>query len=251
MKKAIFLLVLLGNIWLWRIFFSSPLVAILLLTVTSVLFFYLHGHAVLKIIFWILFSALLAVQIGTTTSMSLTSLSNDEIRIRDMRLREYPLVSIHLGTKAIWIPIAHWFEGRAESIAFFRMMRNFSEAIDPNVYFFANHPRERIGTVEFEKFPYIFLPFFLYGIFCLAKKDRKIIFCSFIIPVIAISFMGPSNKFGTIALFPFIVVVAAMGLYSFFEFLTKKYKISKMKFVAAGMGVFLLVLAQTLAYALY
>lgn len=243
MKKAIFLLVLLGNIWLWRIFFSSPLVAILLLTVTSSLFFYLQGHAVLKIIFWILFSALLAVQIGTTTRMSLTSFSNDEIRIRDMRLREYPPI--------YFLPIAHWFEGRAESIAFFRVMRNFSEAIDPNVYFFASHPRERVGTVEFEKFPYIFLPFFLYGIFCLAKRDKRIIFYSFIIPVIAISFVGPSNKFGTIALFPFIVVVAAMGLYSFFEFVTKKYKISKMKFVAAGMGVFLLVLAQTLAYALY
>ena len=92
---------------------------------------------------------------------SLTLLNNDQIRIKDMRLKSYPPVYLTFDTKTLWIPVAHWFEERKESIAFFRILKNVSETVDLNLYFFANHPRERVGYNEFEKFPYIFIPAFL------------------------------------------------------------------------------------------
>ncbi|MCK4588303.1 hypothetical protein KAT60_00615 [Candidatus Woesebacteria bacterium] len=219
MKIGIFVFVLLGNFWIWKIlFYSAPLG---LLVLASSVFLYLSFKRSLKKYFFaflVLFSLLLVFQWKTTSEESLVELSNDEQRVQQMRLKEYPPVFFKIGEKTAWIPLAHWFEGREESIAFFRILENFSETIDPNLYFFANHPRERVGVNEFKKFPYIFLPLFFYGLVLSVTERRKLALgVSFILPVFLVSIIGHKNQLGPFSLFPFLVVSAVHGLELLFQ----------------------------------
>ncbi len=202
--------VLLANFWIWRILFNS--VPLGLLVLASSIFLYLSFKRSSKKYFFaflVFFSLLLIFQWKTTSEESLVELSNDEQRVQQMRLKEYP---------PIRISIAHWFENREESIAFFRILENFSETIDPNLYFFANHPRERVGINEFEKFPYIFLPLFLYGLVLSVAERRKLVLgMSFILPVVLISIIGHKNQLGPFSLFPFLAVSITHGLELLFQ----------------------------------
>lgn len=211
--------VLLANFWIWRILFNN--VPLGLLVLASSIFLYLSFKRSSKKYFFaflVLFSLLLIFQWKTTSKESLVELSNDEQRVQQMRLKEYPPVFFKIGRKTIWIPLAHWFEGREESIAFFRILENFSEAIDPNLYFFANHPRERVGINEFKKFPCIFLPLFFYGLVLSVTERRKLALgMSFILPVVLISIIGHKNQLGPFSLFPFLAVSAVHGLELLFQ----------------------------------
>ena len=202
--------VLLANFWIWRILFNS--VPLGLLVLASSIFLYLSFKRSSKKYFFaflVFFSLLLIFQWPTTSEESLVELSNDEQRVQQMRLKEYP---------PIRISIAHWFENREESIAFFRILENFSETIDPNLYFFANHPRERVGINEFEKFPYIFLPLFFYGLVLSVAERRKLVLgMSFILPVVLISIIGHKNQLGPFSLFPFLAVSITHGLELLFQ----------------------------------
>jgi hypothetical protein len=226
MNLAIFGLVLFGNIWIWRIFSFNIFLGLLVLA-TSV-FLYLS-----KRIFLVLLILLLVFQWRTTSKTSLVDLSNDEIRIQHIRLKEYPGSLNFLG---------NWFEERKEFRALVRINRNFFETIDPNLYFFANHPRERVGITEFEKFPYIFLPFFIYGLFLSVKKHRELaLILSFALPIFLISLIGHKNPLGPFAMFPFISFVCALGL----------GKVYQPSLKIGGLIIFVLVLLQTIAYAIY
>ncbi|OGM27130.1 hypothetical protein A2962_03440 [Candidatus Woesebacteria bacterium RIFCSPLOWO2_01_FULL_39_61] len=164
------------------------------------------------------------LQTKGSTKVSLTDISNDDRRLIDMRLKEYPPIYIKIGQKKVWLPIAHWFEERKESIAFFRLSKNFSEVIDPNLYFFANHPRERVGIKEIEKFSFMLLPVFIYGALKISeKKDKWLWIISFAVPLAATSVIGNYNSLGPVSLYPFFVVTLTRGLTeAFFKLKSKK-----------------------------
>ena len=211
-------LILFGNFWIWKALPVSFGIFILLVGASVLAYRFIKGKGKL---FGFLFLLLLIVffQWKTTSPTSLTVLLNDDIRLKDQRLKEYPPVFIKVGSKTIWIPVAHWFEGRKETIAVFRLANNFSEVIDPNLYFFANHPRERVGVSEFEKFPFIFFPFFVVGILTTVGLKRfKTYFWSLILTILLLSLLGNKNQLGPFVLFPFIVSLSAIGG----EYLIKK-----------------------------
>ncbi len=251
MNWGVFALVTFGNLWIWRVFSFSAALAILVVLCTFSFYLLVNKHNPKKSlkVFLLLLLPLLFFQWKTTDKFSLTKLSNIEQHIQQMRLREYPSVKVDLLEKTIWIPIAHWFEGRTESIAFFRILDNFSQTIDPNLYFFANHPRERLGFGEFEKFPFIFLPFSVYGVLYLVnKKMGKELVLSIAASIILLSFIGTWNPLGPFSLFPFIGVATIVGTERFIvrlEFLAHK------KIIYFGLGTFyLLILIQAVSYAI-
>jgi hypothetical protein len=45
-----------------------------------------------------------------------------------------------------------------------RVSQNVFELLDINRYFFASHPRERVGIKEFSLFNFFLLPFFIFGL---------------------------------------------------------------------------------------
>ena len=255
MQLSILLFTLFANLWIWRVFSFNFWIGILVVVCTFLLYRFcastseesssLRSWPPSEVLFIFVFLLLLFFQYKTTNVRSLTILSNDDIRVRDMRLKEYPPVKVTLLGKTIWIPAAHWFEGRKESIAFFRILDNFSQTVDPNLYFFGNHPRERAGVSEFEKFPFVFFPAFIYGLFVMAKEKKKMCWLSLLLSLFLISIISNKNPIGPFSLFPVISVAIAFGIERLLKKVPKKHF---KKVVIVGIVLTVLVLVQMRSY---
>lgn len=216
------LISLFANPWIYKIFAVNFFLGVLIILTTILL---LKNTR----LFLLLFIPLLIFQILTTNKTSLTAISNDDRRVIDMRLRAYPYKLLRLG---------YWLEERKESIAFSRVIANLFENMDPNLYFFANNPRQRVGIKEIEKFPYVFLPFFLIGVFdSISKKTKMFWLVSFFIPLAILSIIGNKNNLGPFFLFPFF----AVSIYEGFKKLKSKY-------LPMFIIVLVLVLVQLISY---
>lgn len=200
------LITLVFNLWVWRLFWENLLVGCVVFVNTLMLnFLFLKGTPLRNLVWFLVgFLILVVLQVTTTVGASLTKLSADEQRIIDLRVREYPIYKL---------PIGYWLEARPESIVVLRIQKNIFENLDPNLYFFANHPRQRVGVKEFEKFPYIFLPFFLYGLYSLMRvPQNRGVFLVFFVPLLVAGFIGNKNALGLFPLFPLLAVSTARGL---------------------------------------
>ena len=220
---------LLANLWIYRIFLINFILGILI--VASCIFLYKKSFR----IFLLLFIPVLLIQIRTTEKVSLTAISNDDRREIDLRLRAYPPSFLRIG---------YWLEERKESISFWRLSNNLFENLDPNLYFFANNPRQRVGIKEFEKFPYLLFPVFVFGILRLVDKREKLFWmASFFLPIFVLTLVGNKNPLGPFSLFPFFVISISEGMEVFYA-KTEKSKKAKILFLT----ILILVLIQMIAY---
>jgi len=87
---------------------------------------------------------------------------------------------------------------------------NFFESFDFNYYFFANHPLERVGVKETEKFYSWLLPFFILGCICLNLLTYRPI----ILWVSSVLFLSSlfSNRFSELNILLMIPFLLIMGL---------------------------------------
>ena len=87
---------------------------------------------------------------------------------------------------------------------------NFFESFDFNYYFFANHPLERVGVKETEKFYSWLLPFFILGFICLNLLTYRPI----ILWVSSVLFLSSlfSNRFSELNILLMIPFLLIMGL---------------------------------------
>ena len=216
-----------------------------------VLLYFRKGVEKKKIVYAFLASVIMLsfLQIKTTNFKNLGYLDNDEQRVQQMRLKEYPPVKVSLFNKSLWIPIAHWFEERKEVIIFYRLEENFFQAIDLNLYFFSNHPRERIGVSEFEKFTYPLLPFFLIGVFAYFKERKYLLVGIIFLSLILISIIGFSNSLGPFLLFPFISIAIYLGLENTYTKIKKWGKLKSISIITIFLMFCVLSFIQLLAYA--
>ncbi len=230
----ILLLVLFGNLWIWRVFTISPLVCLLLVMSTLLAFLSYTDRGKIKIFFLVSLITVVFLQYRNTDNRSLYYLTNEEREIQRLRIGEYPKSMTRLG---------YWIEGRNESVAFFKAMRNFGDVLNPSYYFFSNHPVERVGVKEYEKFPYILSPFFVYGTILFVKK-RQIPLCVLLfgIPIILTTYIGNYSTMGNISLFPAICLTSSLGFSSFFK---KMNSLAKTVLLVA----YLLVIVQLVSYA--
>ena len=155
------LFVLILNLWLFKIFTYSMVIGITVIMASiSVYLSIYEGKKRYYYISTIFISILLIFQYKTSSINPLTFLNENEKIEQQERMRGYP---------RHFYRFANWLEQRKEALIFYKLQENFFEVMDPNLYFFANHPRERVGVVEYEKFPYIFLPFLVIGLLSLEK----------------------------------------------------------------------------------
>lgn len=215
MADLFFIFTNLANFWIWKIFDSSLVIGFVVTICAYLLYKSLFSFGYKHIrTFIALFILLLYFQYKTSQKDSLTELSNDQKRIQTERLQEYPPVYIRIFGKTRWIPIAHWFEERKEVIALYRIMNNFSEVVDPNYYYFANHPRERVGFKEFEKIPYIFLPLLIYGFYQVSKvRQKKLFTFSLFASFFLTSVVGGRNPLGPFSIYPILISTQAYGMF--------------------------------------
>lgn len=180
---------------------------------------------------------LIAIQL-LNTKVDLSFNSTDfERYIQIQRTREYPFIPF---------PLAHWLEERKETIAFYKFENNFSVAIDPNLYFFANHPRERSGLREFEKYPYILIPLFLVGLFYFYQKNRNVFIVLLGIPLIILTIFGNNSLLGPLSLFPFITIAISLGLARLLEKISSNRKVGFTLLI-----IYIFVLIQIVSYEIY
>jgi len=238
-KIAPLLIVMALNLWIWKIFSISIPIALVVGGATVLL--WLSIATTEKKFFFAaigIFVVLLFLNYKTSSKNSLTFLNSSEKFHLLERLRAYPPTKISLGSKVLYIPMANWMEQRKETLVFYKLEGNLSEIIDPNLYFFANHPRERVGAKEFEKFPYIMLPLFVIGLLSINRKNAKV-FLLASSPFLLYAVIGNSNPMGPLALFPLITVSITLGL---------ALVIPNKKVFIPGIILFILTIIQTISY---
>lgn len=212
LKYFPFLLVVLGNLWIWRMFSENLLIGISAVLASWSLYLSIKEDKLEKLLIVFLL-ILFGFQIKNTNIRSLSYLNKQEQVIQLQRLNEYSPVKFTLAGKTIWVPLAHWLEERPETLALYRIQENLSGVLNPNLYFFANHPNERVGIKEHEKFPYILLPFFVLGLLCVdIRKNRTILSFFIFTPILLVAFAGNYFDVEPISFFPFIAVLSALGI---------------------------------------
>lgn len=111
------------------------------------------------------------------------------------RLDAYPDKFLKLG---------YYLEQQPFVLKFYEIHRNFFQYLDLNYYFFANHPNSRVGVTEIEKFPYILLPFFIYGLYKLFSNKNYFYFVFLVLIIIYYSLLYDEVA-NPILIYPFII----------------------------------------------
>lgn len=89
---------------------------------------------------------------------------------------------------------------------------NLFTYLDINYYFFANHPRERVGVVEIQRLPFWSLPIFLIGLWVLIKRNFfRLWLGGFLGLVCLISLLGLRGEWVEILLLPMMAAVLTLG----------------------------------------
>lgn len=212
---ALLIFVLFGNLWFWYVFNIDRYTG-LILSLASFFFWLVINHPKKRyFIFLVISFFLLIVQQWEATEKSLLNFrDNDDIRIQTQRMREYPPLNFSFNGKTYWIPAAYWLEQKYDwTLALKRLEDNLFQNLDINQYFFAGHPLERWGYKEFEKFPFILLPFFLIGLFnlsCQKLINRNLLL--FLIPLFIFTYTGNKNVYGPISFYPLFMVSIYQGV---------------------------------------
>ncbi len=111
--------------------------------------------------------------------------------------------------------LARVFENKT-TVPVEKYLSNLFLELELNNYFFALHPREIIGENQgLQKFPFLALFPFLYGLFLLPKhKDSKWIITIFIISILAVSFINNPDKFDFVLYLP-VSLICLLGIKAF------------------------------------
>ncbi len=189
--------VLASSFWSWELF-SFNLLLFLLACGLSILLFLsiIKSSRTLLCIFCLILVPLLVIQYKTTKNANLSYMSIDEEYLFNTRR------SLLLGR----------YSQNKITYMFYKFEQNLLRTIDLNLYFFGNHPRERPGIKEFEKFLFLFLPFFIIGLLKTLKSHPWQISLSFLIPVLELSIIGQDNPVGPFSLYPFFSVMITIGM---------------------------------------
>ncbi len=200
-KFIVFLLVLFANVWIWRIFDHSFFLGLGLIILS---FFLVFNMRVGTLILFSILSIFLLKNTFDTNLLYISPLDNDRVEHR----HEYYAQS--LG-KAYRNRIAIYLNYNVFPYAS-RYLTNMAYNLDPNLYFFANHPRERIIAVEFEKFSFLFLPIFIVGLTTLFSGTFIFTIFYFVLSLLISGLAFPGYDLGPILIFPFIVTVIYLGI---------------------------------------
>lgn len=199
-----------GNLWIWRIFKDNFIVAILLVILSFLLFKLIIAKVqkaqLLTLILIFTTISLLTLRVGFDKNIFIIS-SREQLQ-QDMRHGFYAVELGQLFTNKVSLHFYKYFSGSIR-----KLERNLFSNLDPNLYFFASHPRER-GTGEFEKYPWILLPLFIVGLFLIIQYYLKM-GIYFIWAALISMFISPAYSLGPVLFFPLINVVIALGLIYF------------------------------------
>ena len=215
-ENYIFLLVLtVANFWIWQIFSGSLVLGIILLIIELGLFVLITKRRLkrtyilaisISILFLLAFSAFLLKKEFDNT---LLTNSPTEISILNQR---HGYLAEGLGIIFTNRFVQHYYKDY--SMATGKYLQNVFYTLDPNLYFFRSHPREKAGIDEYEKYSPFVLPLFVIGILFLTIYWRryKFLILYSILAILLTGFISPNYKLGPLLMFPFVNIILYLGL---------------------------------------
>lgn len=200
-KIVLIVLISIANFWIWRIFVQSPILALALMLLSIFLILRLK---VLSLILMILLSLFLLRTSFDTNLLYVSPLEKDKLENRHEYYAQN-LGRIYRNRIGIYL-----HKNVSPYVA--RFEKNLAYNLDPNLYFFASHPRERLGIDEFDKFPLIALPFFLIGLGVLFLDKNNFLPIYVLAAVFISGFLFPGYRLGPVLMFPFMTAIIYLGL---------------------------------------
>lgn len=207
------------NPWWWRILQRNLIAGLLAFVLSLVFYIYFWQNKSKKLLFLIIILTLFLIVISFRQAFDESIFRNSALDIQQINKRHefYAKDLGKLYTNRISLTYFKEY-----SLVLSRLQRNFFNNIDLNLYFFASHPRERLGVQEFEKILPVFLPFFLVGLlFVIYKKNAQVLIYIGIISFFN-AFISPYYELGPILFFSVINFFIAIG---FILVLRKRIKI--------------------------
>lgn len=213
-KILLFLGITLLNFWIWKIFKENLFLGILLI-VLSVGLYYLNDKKInfkLVLIFIILFIITSSITLFLGFDKDLFS-NNPEEKILQRTRHGY--LSSELGFLFQNKISLNYFVNIYPTIS--NLQYNLAYALNPNLYFFANHPRETSSVEESEKYFFILAPFFIIGLLEIIFMKKLLVIVYIIITICISLFMSPGFFLGPILLFPVINLLIYLGILKCFQ----------------------------------
>lgn len=99
--------------------------------------------------------------------------------------------------------------------------RNIFNSLSPNLYFFANHPREREKVEEFSMYPSILIIPFLVGLIYLLNSSGNLIFGYVLFALLITGFVKQTYIFGSVLFFPLINLIISIGFLKIYRIIKK------------------------------
>lgn len=199
-KIVLILLVCLLNFWIWRVLSESILLGAALVLLSVFLAFKLK---LFSIITFIALSIFLLKSTLDTNLLYISPLENDRLSNRHEYYAE-GLGKIYRNRIGVYL---HY----KLTPYLFKFQRNLFYNLDPNLYFFSTHPRERLGIDEFSKFSPLALPVFLIGLSMFLRGENRFLTFYLLSAVFVSGFIFPGYKLGPILIFPFMIAVTYLG----------------------------------------
>lgn len=199
MKNLIFFSIVLSNYWFWRILKHNFLVALLLLLITFLLFISIKRYNLLIFAAITIASILVLILIRSDFDKTLFLHTEEEIHSLNQRRSYYP--------KNIGAIFQNKF-----NLSLYKFKRNIFANLDLNMYFFANHPRERGNISDFEKFSPFLIPAFIIGMLLNIKNKNQILLFYFLLSLLISGVFSINSYLGPIFFFVLICVLSGQGI---------------------------------------
>lgn len=203
------LLVILLNPWWWIILQRNMAVGVLVFCLSLNLFAYFWHSNNRRLLFSLLILTLVLFLISVRLAFDESIFRSSALDIQQIN-RRHEFYARGLGKiYTNRVSLAYF---RNFYIPFNKLQNNFFSNLDPNSYFFASHPRERLGVEEFEKILPIFLPFFLLGFFYIIYKPDSRLFVYTSVVLLVSPVISPKYNLGPVLFFPMINLLISMGI---------------------------------------
>lgn len=222
-STLVLLITLLTNTWFWKIFSFNIFLGLLVTATSFSLFNLILSHKwILKYfiatIFMFIILSAFAIKLGYDQDLRIIKVEQ-QIQL-NQRNRYY---SKDLGKLFLNKYVLNYYQNYNPYLS--RFQHNFFANLDPNLYFFTSHPRERAGINEFEKFPSFYFLFFILGIIFLLQLQARWVILYLFVASLVNGLISSAYELGPILFFPLVTSLITIGviyLINFFKFCFKK-----------------------------
>lgn len=214
------LLVMVLNPWWWTIVQRNPAVGVLTFVLSLVVYIYFWQikSRRLLLVLSALTTILFIISVRTAFDESILRLSALDIQLFNRRHEFYANNLGKIYTNRF--SLAYFKEFNPP---LYKLQSNFFGNLDPNLYFFNSHPRERLGVEEFDKYFPIFLPFFLVGFFYLIYRPLYKIIIYFVAILFISVIISPKYNLGPVLFFPVINFIITVGIILASKYLAARF----------------------------